>query len=135
MAISDKLTDEERQAVLRLMIGLALADGKLRDSEVRSLERMGAGLHVDVEELLADSADIDLVAERAKLTRPVASRVAVLCLVQLAHADGEYSREERDKVIEEVDLLGVDIELLDQMEDWAERGMNWELDADAIVEE
>lgn len=134
MAISDKLTDEERLAALRLMVGLALADGKLREPEIRALQRMGAGLKVEVEDLIQGLSSIDMAAERAKLTRPAAAKVAVMCLVQLAFADGEYAQAERDEVIEQVDLLGVDIELLDRIEAWVERGMNWELDADAIID-
>lgn len=134
MAIADKLTDIEREAALRLMAGLAVADGQLTTSEVKALERMGAGLDVSITAVLEQAASVDLTAERAKLTRPVAAKVAVMCLVQLAYADGEYSRIERDVVIEEVDLLGVDIALLDQIEAWVEEGVDWELDADSILE-
>lgn len=127
--LDDRLTADERHALLYLLTSVALTDGKLTDSEVRFVQRVALPIAVEVGELLA-SVDHVVVADLcARLARPHAARVAVLELLRLAHVDDVYARVEQRAIGDLATLLGIDEATLSRMEDWVRR--EWELLAEA----
>jgi uncharacterized tellurite resistance protein B-like protein len=124
----DRLTADERRALLFLLTSLALSDGKLSDSEVRFVQRLALPIGVQVGDLLAEVDGQSAEALCARLSRPLAARIAVLELVRLAHVDDVYAHVERKAIATVAALLGVEDERLAQLEAWAQR--EWELRAE-----
>lgn len=133
--LDDRLTGDERRALLLLLTSVALADGKLSDSEVRFVRRLAAPVGTEVGELLGA---VDGVTEDelcARLERPVAARIAVVELLRLAHVDDVYAHVEERVIHRLATRLAVDEERLHELESWVRR--EWQLQAEGrrLVEE
>lgn len=128
--LDDRLTAEERRALLDLLITVALTDGKLSDAEVQFVQRVALPIGVEVGELLA-RADVivfaDVCAVLAK--RPYSARLAVIELLRLAHADDVYARAEQAAIVELAARLDVSHPAFEQLEAWVRR--EWALLAEA----
>lgn len=133
--MDDRLTADERRALLFLLTSVALADGKLADSEVRFVQRIALPVGIEVGELLAQ-VDAEREADLcARLARPVAARIAVVELLRLAHVDDVYAHVEERAIHDLAARLGVDEERVRQLESWVRR--EWQLQAEGrrLVEE
>lgn len=116
-----RLDPEEQQAVVHLMVRMALVDGQLSDTEVEVITPLATLAETSVLDAIADASSPSATAQAwAVLHRPEAARVAVLWMLELAHADGDYGQAERDAVLAEASRLGLDIERIDAIESWVE---------------
>lgn len=127
--LDERLTAEERRALLLLLTSVALTDGKLADVEVRFVQRLALPLGLEVGELLAEVDHSSHAELCARLSRPIAARIAVLELLRLAHVDDVYARVEQQAITELAARLRVPARTLERMEDWVRR--EWELFAEA----
>ncbi|AKF08486.1 TerB family tellurite resistance protein [Sandaracinus amylolyticus] len=123
--LDDRLTADERRALLFLMTSVALADGKLSDSEVRFVQRLALPVGIEVGELLAMVDEAHEGELCARLARPVAARIAVLELLRLAHVDDVYTHVEEAAIHELATRLGVDLARVEKLESWVRR--EWQL--------
>ncbi len=133
--LDDRLTTEERRALLLLLTSVALTDGKLTDAEVRFIQRHALPLRVDVGDLLRDIDEGTEETHLAALARPVASRIALLELLRLAHVDDLYAHVERHAIESYAQQLGVPTATLARMEAWARREWDLGREASRIVDE
>ncbi|MDQ3032983.1 MAG: hypothetical protein M3Y87_11235 [Myxococcota bacterium] len=127
--LDDRLTADERRALLYLLTSVALTDGRLTDSEVQFVQRLALPIAMEVGELLTSVDDMVIGDVCARLARPYAARIAILELLRLAHVDDVYARVEQRAIADLATLLGVDESTLSRMEDWVRR--EWELLAEA----
>ncbi|UJR78891.1 TerB family tellurite resistance protein [Sandaracinus amylolyticus] len=123
--LDDRLTADERRALLFLLTSVALADGKLSDSEVRFVQRLALPVGIEVGELLAMVDEAHEGELCARLARPVAARIAVLELLRLAHVDDVYTHVEEHAIHELATRLGVDLARVEKLESWVRR--EWQL--------
>jgi len=121
MLLDDRLTADERRALLYLLTSVALTDGKLTDAEVRFVQRLALPIGVEVGELLASVDDMDIAEVCARLARPYAARVTILELLRLAHVDDVYARIEQRAIGDLATLLGVGGRTVERMEDLVSR--------------
>lgn len=133
--LDDRLTGDERRALLLLLTSVALADGKLSDSEVRFVRRLALPVGAEVGELLAVVDGVTEDALCARLQRPIAARIAIVELLRLAHVDDVYAHVEERVIHRLATRLAVGDERLRQLESWVRR--EWELQAEGrrLVEE
>ncbi len=101
---------DEAIAGLRVLIGMAKADGVLRDEERVVLEQAFHDVQlpdgVDLQWLLDEPVDLDSVLKQ--LTSEHARAHAYAAAYALACADGDCSTAERDLLIRVRDTLGID---------------------------
>ena len=114
--LDDRLTSEERRALLLLLTSVALSDGKLTDAEVRFVQRHALRAGLEVSDLLREVDGHSEGALCLALARPVASRIAVIELLRLAHVDDLYAHVEREAIETLCGRLGVEPALLARME-------------------
>jgi uncharacterized tellurite resistance protein B-like protein len=133
--LDDRLTADERRALLFLLTTVALSDGKLSDSEVRFVQRVALPLGLEVGELLAHVDETNVEELCARLTRPVAARIALVDLLRLAHVDDVYAHVEADVIHQLATRLGIDAARVELLEAWVRR--EWQLLAEGrrLVEE
>jgi uncharacterized tellurite resistance protein B-like protein len=129
MLLDDRLTADERRALLYLLTSVALTDGRLTDAEVRFVQRLALPIGVEVGELLASVDDLDIAEVCSRLARPYAARVTILELLRLAHVDDVYARIEQRAIGDLATLLGVGARTLERMEDVV--GREWMLIGEA----
>lgn len=128
----DRLTKEQRSALMELMIHLAKADGKVDDIETKVLEQYAHLSGVEACSLKNEHELKDLVAP---FTTPDA-RVAVLMeLIRLSHYNNYFSDEEQSAIVDVAAMMGLPMDLLAQIEDWVMEGIEWERKGEALVRE
>ena len=126
--LDDRLTADERRALLFLLTSVALADGKLSASEVRFVQRLALPVGIEVGELLSTVDSEHEEALCARLSRPVAARIAVVELLRLAHVDDVYAHVEERAIHGLATRLGVDEARVHELESWVRR--EWQLHAE-----
>ena len=127
-----QLTKEQRVALMELMIHLAKADGKVDDIETQVLEQYAFLSGVESCALSNNLTLKDLVAP---FTTPDA-RVAVLQeLIRLSHYNNCFSDEEQSAIVDVAAHMGLPMDLLAQIEDWAMEGIEWERRGEALVKD
>lgn len=123
--LDDRLTADERRALLLLLTSVALADGKLSESEVRFVQRLALPLGTEVGELLSAVDGLSEEVLCARLLRPVAARIAIIELLRLAHVDDVYTHVEERAIHRVAARLAIDEERLHDLEAWVRR--EWQL--------
>ena len=127
-----RLTQNQRQALLDLMIYLARADGRVDNVEQRLL--------ADYAHLAgAQTCTLPAHYELQDLVTPFEtpeSRVAVLQeLLRLSHSHTYFADEEQSALVEMAALMGLPLDLLAKIESWVVEGLAWERKGDALVRE
>ncbi|MFP4499724.1 MAG: hypothetical protein ACLFTT_01885 [Candidatus Hydrogenedentota bacterium] len=127
-----RLTRQQRQALLDLMIYLARVDGRVDNAEQRILADYADFADAQTCTLPEQSSLEDLV-------RPFESpesRVVVLQeLLRLAHSHKYFATEEQSALVEVAALMGLPMDLLGKIEGWVVEGLAWERKGDQLVGE
>lgn len=127
-----QLTQEQRAALMELMIHLAKADGKVDDIETRLLEQYAYLSGVETCSINNNASIKELVAP---FTTPDA-RIAVLQeLIRLSHYNNYFSDEEQSAIVDVAAHMGLPMDLLAQVEDWVMEGIDWERRGEALVKQ
>jgi len=91
------MMNEEALAGIKVLVGIAKADGRLHDNEEiaikNALEGADLGPDITVEKLLAENVDVD--AEIAKVTSPEARSSTYYSACVMVYVDGEAAPSER----------------------------------------
>jgi uncharacterized membrane protein YebE (DUF533 family) len=126
------LTQEQRAALMELLIHLAKADGKVDDIETRLLEQYAYLTGVEACAFNNHATIKELVAP---FTTPDA-RIAVLQeLIRLSHYNNYFSDEEQSAIVDVAALMGLPMDLLAQIEDWVMEGIDWERRGENLVKQ
>ncbi len=127
-----RLNQQQRQALLDLMIYLARVDGRVDNAEQRILadyasfagvQRCTLPEHLSLEDLVRPFESPE-------------SRVAVLQeLLRLAHSHKYFATEEQSALVEVAALMGLPMDLLGKIEGWVLEGLAWERKGEQLVGE
>ncbi|MCK5863138.1 MAG: TerB family tellurite resistance protein [Candidatus Hydrogenedentes bacterium] len=130
----EMLTQEEKQALLELMACLVRADGRVRDVERELLAGYAELFHIQWIDGSCN-CDIDLLDSLAAQFQRPESRVIVLQeLLQLAHLDGFFNKDEKSLIIRVATLMGVPENFLKKIDEWVLQGIEWTLRGEELLE-
>ena len=114
----DELSPEQRRAVLVLARQIIDADRRLAIQEVERLDRLyvEAGLGAEMASAPTEVGDLNVV-----FSTPRARVVAVIELLLVAYADGEFAASELAAVRDLAARMELDAGVWEAVLDWAER--------------
>jgi uncharacterized tellurite resistance protein B-like protein len=110
-AADDEVTLDEKQAVMDFAEAWDLSEDAV--GEARDILRRGSAKSLR-----------DLVAEFSEPNTPF---LLLQELVRLSHADGEYGSAEREQVVAIAEQIGLSRETVEEVEEWIERGLAWDV--------
>jgi uncharacterized tellurite resistance protein B-like protein len=133
--LDERLDSDERRSLLFLLVSVALADGKLTETEVRFVQRLALPIGAGVGDILAqlDSEPLDAHFDRLR-ARPLSARIAIVELLRIAHVDGIYAHVEQTTIYSYARRLRVPDQKVVQLEEWVEREWRLEADGKRLVE-
>lgn len=138
MEYLNKLDENQRVVIIKIMARLANADGKLDDSEKEFIRQVAKVYKVSekrIEEILNFGSDEDII-QSAKIinNRKVALElIKEMCI--LAHADNELTESETLFIGRVGQAMGVELEKIQQISQWVIERIIWMEEAKIIFEE
>jgi uncharacterized membrane protein YebE (DUF533 family) len=116
------MTEEETEvAVVRFLIAIAHADGRLDEGEAAAIRERISEISVSDErreELIAEIDSPPSVADAAaNLKKPEDKMTVLFEAIRVAYADGEHTLDERKKIEELASQLGIPRAALADIED------------------
>lgn len=130
----ERLSREEKQALLELMACLARVDGRIRDIERELLAGYAELFHIQMADISChcDADALDTLA--AQFQRPESRVIVLQELLRLAHIDGHFKKDEKSLIIQVATLMGVPHEFLKKIDDWVLDGIEWTLRGERLLE-
>lgn len=130
----ERLTSEEKQALLELMACLARADGRVGDVELELLGDYAKLLHVRLADIdcHCDTDALDTLA--AQFQRPESRIIVLQELLRLAHLDGFFNKDEKSLIMQVATLMGVPHDFLKKIDDWVLQGIEWTIRGETLLE-
>ena len=138
MEYLNKLDENQRGVIIKILARLANADGKLDDSEKEFIRQVAKVYKVSekrIEEILNFGSDEDII-QSAKIinNRKVALElIKEMCI--LAHADNELTESETLFIGRVGQAMGVELEKIQQISQWVIERIIWMEEAKIIFEE
>lgn len=138
------LNEDEKKAFLKLAKEFVMVDGEYSPEEEDLLREFAEEMNIRTD--LAPILELGDI-ERQELFDAFGSRrsqiSAVLELIGMGYADGEYCSNERSFIRQMADTFELSNEDLDRFEDWVLRQLHlfqeattfWDFDAEEVVEE
>lgn len=117
----DQLPDNEKQALMSLLVDISKADGELAKSEIRFLSEYASehGVHLDLEKDISISDACNAIeSNKGKV-------VALQEIVKLAIVDGHYDESEKKGVIAISGMLKISLTKFEEIEKWVLDGQKW----------
>ncbi|MGE0322238.1 MAG: TerB family tellurite resistance protein [Polyangiaceae bacterium] len=121
----EALNHQERTALLATLAHLATLSGVVTEAETAFIAAVAKNLGVPSPNDIRQFADRELTDLLAPIQRLEAKRVALMELVNLGYADGEYCQAERAGVRKIAAVLQVQEDTLKEIEKWVEDGVDW----------
>lgn len=117
----DQLSNNEKQALMYLLVDISKADGDLAESEVSFLSTYSSehGVHLDLEK------DVSISNACNAIESGKGKVVALQEIVKLAIVDGHYDDSERKGAIVISEMLNVDLAKFEEIEKWVLDGQQW----------
>lgn len=138
MEYLNKLDENQRVVIIKILARLANADGKLDESEKEFIRQVAKVYNIPekrIEEILNYGSDEDII-QGAKLieNRKVALElIKEMCI--LAHADNELTESETLFIGRVGQAMGVELEKIQQISQWVIERIIWMEEAKIIFEE
>lgn len=122
-----RLSSRQQGLLLTLGKKLIAADGHVHDKETELLAALQAQMVLGVEAIAAYQLDEEFQTRESKAA-------LLLELLGLAHADAEYHLDEQGFIAEVAQNIGVDKDLLADMESWVVRQFALVREAEEFME-
>ncbi len=138
MEYLNKLDENQRVVIIKILARLANADGNLGESEKEFIRQVAKVYNIPekrIEEILNYGSDEDII-QGAKLieNRKVALElIKEMCI--LAHADNELTESETLFIGRVGQAMGVELEKIQQISQWVIERIIWMEEAKIIFEE
>ena len=138
MEYLNKLDENQRVVIIKILARLANADGNLDESEKEFIRQVAKVYNIPekrIEEILNYGSDEDII-QGAKLieNRKVALElIKEMCI--LAHADNELTESETLFIGRVGQAMGVELEKIQQISQWVIERIIWMEEAKIIFEE
>ncbi len=126
------LSQDERKVLVYLFAYLAHIDQELHQDELDRIVVVARNLGLDPQIIVDDVGSIDLNALLHTIESERTKRIILQELLNLAYADGHYSEEEHDGIVQVAQTLGMDLSILDNIEDWVAKGRAWIQEGDRL---
>ncbi len=130
---ADTLESTEKRALLRLMAFLTVVDGKITQEEITYLHQISTYMEASAEGLFEEIAGKTIEDLCSTFERSQAKTIALIELINIAYADGDYSEPERVGVRKIADLLGTNEREVEKLERWVEQGLEWKVAGKRLV--
>jgi uncharacterized tellurite resistance protein B-like protein len=127
-------TPDSRKSFLAGLIFLAKADNVVDEREVAFFRSVASVLGLNEQ----DAQEIDALwttnsCPPLKFDNMLQKKFFFRDAIQLCHIDGYYSKEEQALIRKFAHDVDIPSNLIDNLEDWAKRGMAWRLEADTFI--
>ncbi len=126
------LSQNERKVLVHAFAYLAYIDQELHPDELDRIVMVARNLGLDPQIIIDDVGSLDLHAMLRTIESEQAKRIILQELLNLAYADGTYSEEEHNGIVEVAHTLGLDLPILDKIEDWVAKGRAWIQEGDRL---
>ena len=126
------LSQHERKVLVYAFARLAHIDQELHHDELDRIVIVARNLGLDPQIIIDDVGSLDLNAMLRSIEREQAKRIILQELLNLAYADGTYSQTEHDEIVHVAHTLGIDLSILDKIEDWVAKGRAWIEEGDRL---
>lgn len=117
----DQLIEEEKKALMALLIDISKADGNLAEQEIEFLSAYsaenGIALNLDQDISLPNACGL-IESNKGKI-------VAIQEIVKLAIVDGHYDEAERKGALAIAEMLGIPLAKFQEVEKWVLDGQQW----------
>ena len=117
----DQLREDEKKALMSLLIEISKADGDLAEQEIEFLSAYSAenkiALNLDQDVSLPDACSL-IKSNKGKI-------VAIQEIVKLAIVDGYYDEAERKGALAIAEMLGIQLVKFQEIEKWVLDGQQW----------
>ena len=127
------LNETERIAILRLLGNLAESDGQISESEVAHLKVVSNEMGLDIEDVFRGMEGHNLAELCTPIQRYESKVIAIVELMQLAFADRLVLDVERFKVRAIGELMGLEPEIVHEVEQWVIRGRKWQAEGRSLL--
>ncbi|HOQ90054.1 MAG TPA: hypothetical protein PLX03_07935 [Candidatus Hydrogenedentes bacterium] len=127
----ERLTQEERQNLLTLLACLIEADKASEPVMRAALMQYARYLGVDPSWIRCEG----LETPASRITRPEAKVLVLAELMRLGRMDGNFSIAEISVILEVASLLKVPMHMLEKIECWVLKGIEWILEGNALLEQ
>ena len=118
---TELLSVEEKMALLKLITGIAKADGEITKEEADFLSVYASEIGVSVD---LDS-DFSIEDTCALLCSYKAKIITMQEIIKMALVDGNYDEQERNGALIISQTLGIPLEKFLEIENWVIEGHNW----------
>lgn len=130
---ANRLTQEQRQAVLDLAANLASADNEVSEEELQYLTDFSAAFglkyQLDNPNISIDDLVVVFKTRQSKI-------IALQELIKLSYKDGHFGREEQEKVFAIAQKFGLNNpELIMRIEKWVRSGFDWIYEGEEMLAE
>lgn len=117
----DQLSENEKQALMSLLVNISKADGHLAESEIAFLSAYSKdnGILLDVDEGVSISDACNAIGSKKGKV------IAIQEIVKLAIVDGHYDKAERKGAIAISEMFNISIAKFEKIEKWVLDGQQW----------
>lgn len=119
------LSEEEKDALLKLVGYLATSDQEVSERERKFVLDLAHDLNVSSEGVFRGLDERSVEQLCARFERDSARRVALVELIEIARSDAEYFAEEKAAVREVAEAMKISEGEVEAIEDWVARGQAW----------
>ena len=138
MKYLNKLDENQRVVIIKILARLANADGKLDDSEKEFIRQVAKVYNIPekrIEEILNFGADEDIIKSAKIITNRKVALELIKEMCILAHADNELTESETLFIGRVGQAMGVELEKIQQISQWVIERIIWMEEAKIIFEE
>ena len=138
MEYLNKLDENQRVVIIKILARLANADGKLDDSEKEFIRQVAKVYNIPekrIEEILNFGADEDIIKSAKIITNRKVALELIKEMCILAHADNELTESETLFIGRVGQAMGVELEKIQQISQWVIERIIWMEEAKIIFEE
>ena len=138
MEYLNKLDENQRVVIIKILARLANADGKLDDSEKEFIRQVAKVYNIPekrIEEILNFGSDEDIIQSAKIITNRKVALELIKEMCILAHADSELTESETLFIGRVGQAMGVELEKIQQISQWVIERIIWMEEAKIIFEE
>ena len=138
MEYLNKLDENQRVVIIKILARLANADGKLDDSEKEFIRQVAKVYNIPekrIEEILNFGSDEDIIQSAKIITNRKVALELIKEMCILAHADSELTESETLFIGRVGETMGVELEKIKQISQWVIERIIWMEEAKIIFEE
>lgn len=138
MEYLNKLDENQRVVIIKILARLANADGKLDGSEKEFIRQVAKVYNIPekrIEEILNFGSDEDIIQSAKIITNRKVALELIKEMCILAHADSELTESETLFIGRVGEAMGVELEKIKQISQWVIERIIWMEEAKIIFEE